>query len=729
MEGRSPGLRFSLSIVFFSFVLIFVFLPSWYRPLDDPKQRPKQFFPPRKSPILEELPRTGKTKNCPSSETVHHPLDPLTTDEIIRVGSIVRSYPPFESSPPSIHSLTLHEPEKAEVVAWRKGDPLPPRRAFVLALSNRRTHELVVDLGSGRVAAHSVASGSGYPPLTMDELAAACEAPYTSAEFNESIRARGVAMSDVRCVPLSAGWYGRAVEETRRVIKVQCFDLEGTSNFYMRPLEGITITVDLDKREILEFVDSGRGIPVPKSAGTEYRYGSIEKGEEGRGTAAPPLKPISMEQPDGPSFVVENGHVVKWANWEFHLRADHRAGMVISRARVRDPDTGELRSVMYKGFASELFVPYMDPDEGWYFKTYMDAGEYGMGVTAMSLVPLNDCPRNAYYMDGIFAASDGTPYVESNMICLFERYAGDVSWRHSEIPISGLEIRESRPKVTLVARMASSVGNYDYIFDWEFQTDGLIRVKVSLSGMLMVKGAPFENTKDVPEEYEMTGPLVSENVIGVVHDHYMTFHLDMDIDGSNNSFVDVHIEKEKTPPGSSPRKSYLKAKRRVARTEGDARIKLKLYDPSEFHVINPSRLSRVGNPSGYKVVPGGNGASLLDHDDPPQLRNAYTNNQIWVTPYNRSEQWAGGLLAYQSKGDDTLATWSERNRPIEDRDIVLWYTLGTHHVPCQEDFPVMPTVILSFDLKPVNFFDSNPILRAAPNFEKDLPVCKMTASS
>ncbi|KAJ4956802.1 hypothetical protein NE237_013585 [Protea cynaroides] len=660
------------------------------------------------------------------TETPHHPLDPLTLQEINKVRTILSSYPPFTTSFPAIHSVSLDEPDKSVVRSWNKGLPLPPRKASVIAYLNGQSNLLIVDLESSQVTSHDINQGSGYPALTFADMAAATKAPLTNPEFMEIIAGRGVQLSDLTCAPLSTGWYGEK-EEGRRVVKVQCFSNEGTVNYYMRPIEGLTVTVDVDTREILRISHTGVGIPIPTATDTDYRYSAQNKAEE----MMKPLNPISMEQPKGPSFSVENGHMVKWANWEFHLKADPRAGVIISQAVVQDSVTGQPRSVMYKGFPSELFVPYMDPADSWYFKTYMDAGEYGLGLTAMSLVPLNDCPRHAHYMDGVFATPDGKPDVQSNMVCVFERYAGDISWRHSETPISGMEIREARPKVTLVVRTAASVGNYDYIVDWEFQTDGLIRVKVGLSGMLMVKGTPFRNINQVGEveRNAMTGTLVSENVIGVVHDHFITFYLDMDIDGTDNSFVKVNLEKELTSPGESPRKSYMKVRRDVAQTEKEAQVKLKLYDPAEFHVVNHGKRSRLGNPSGYKVVPGGTAASLLDHIDPAQIRASFTNNQIWVTPYNKSEQWAGGLLVWQSQGEDTLGVWSERDRPIDNKDIVLWYTLGFHHIPCQEDFPIMPTVLSSFDLKPVNFFEKNPILRASPNVEKDLPFCRASAST
>ncbi|KAE8728040.1 Primary amine oxidase [Hibiscus syriacus] len=657
------------------------------------------------------------------SAVPRHPLDPLTVQEFNKVRSILSSHALFKSSNNyASHSVVLEEPDKDLVRQWEKGQPLFPRIASVVARANGVSHVLSVNLETDEVNVLNTVPPTGYPTMTIEDMTSSIWAPLSNAKFNRTIMDRGVNLDDLACLPISLGWFGKK-EENRRLIKVQCYSMKDTVNFYMRPIEGLTVLLDMDTKEVVEISDTGRAIPIPKAANTDYRFSEQKKLQQELNL----LNPISIEQPKGPSFVIEDEHLVKWANWEFHLKPDPRAGVVISRAKVRDLDGEVMRDVMYKGFTSELFVPYMDPTDAWYFKTYMDAGEYGFGLQAMPLDPLNDCPRNAYYMDGVFAAGDGVPYVRSNMICVFESYAGDIGWRHAESPITGMEIKEVRPKVTLVVRMAASVANYDYIVDWEFQTDGLIRVKVGLSGILMVKGSEYDNMNQVEEN--LFGTLLSENVIGVIHDHFITFYLDMDIDGSDNSFVQLNIKRQDTSPGESPRKSYLKVVRNVAKTEKDAQIQLKLYEPSEFHVINPTKKTRVGNPVGYKVVPAGTAASLLDHDDPPQRRGAFTNNQIWVTPYNRSEQWAGGLFVYQSQGDDTLAVWSERDRPIENKDIVVWYTLGFHHIPCQEDFPIMPTVSSSFDLKPVNFFESNPILRTPPNVEKDLPVCRDAASA
>ncbi|WVZ00313.1 hypothetical protein V8G54_026382 [Vigna mungo] len=407
------------------------------------------------------------------SEIPKHPLDPLTIQEFNRVRTILSSHPLFKSSSSyTLSSVVLEEPDKKLVLKWKKGDPPLPRKASVVAAVKGVSHVLTVDLEISQVTSLETGSASGYPTMTMEEMVGVLEVPLKSTEFNRSITKRGVNLADLACLPLSSGWYGTPVEENRRLIKVQCYSKEGTVNFYMKPIEGVTVLVDMDRREVLAISDDGQNIPVPSGANTDYRY-SIQKlnGELRL------LNPISLEQPKGPSFTVD-GHLVKWANWEFHLRPDPRAGIIISQVKVRDPDTLKLRNVMYKGFTSELFVPYMDPTEGWYFKTYMDAGEYGFGLQAMPLDPLNDCPRNAYYMDGVFASSDGTPYLQPNMICIFESYAGDIAWRHAECPITNLKVTEVRPKVTLVVRMAAAVANYDYIVDWEFQTDGIIRSKV-----------------------------------------------------------------------------------------------------------------------------------------------------------------------------------------------------------------------------------------------------------
>ena len=70
-----------------------------------------------------------------------------------------------------------------------------------------------------------------------------------------------------------------------------------------------------------------------------------------------------------------------------------------------------------------------------------------------------------------------------------------------------------------------------------------------------------------------------------------------------------------------------------------------------------------------------------------------------------------------------------RNRDIEGRDIVLWHTIGFHHSPSQDEFPVMPTLDGGFELRPSNFFESNPILNTRPLKPVDLPTCNATTPS
>ena len=48
------------------------------------------------------------------------------------------------------------------------------------------------------------------------------------------------------------------------------------------------------------------------------------------------------------------------------------------------------------------------------------------------------------------------------------------------------------------------------------------------------------------------------------------------------------------------------------------------------------------------------------------------------------------------------------DRPVLDTDIVLRRTIGMHHLPRAEDWPVTPTMWRGFELRPCDFFDRNP---------------------
>ncbi|KAL5701885.1 primary-amine oxidase [Ranunculus cassubicifolius] len=647
----------------------------------------------------------------------HHPLDPLTPRELTQIRTIILNSQPDSTQTLTFHYMGLQDPDKQSVLSWHSSNhttPPPPRQAFVITRKNKQTTETIISLSTRSIVSTRVYTGPGYPLFTSEEQVAAFQLPANYPPFIASIKKRNLKLENVVCSTYSVGWFGEKKKDNR-LLKVLCCYVEGSVNVYARPLEGITVVVDVDEMKITEYYDRFT-VPVAKAEGTEYRASK----------QTPPFGPsvnrITVVQPDGPGFQID-GHTIRWANWNFHLAFDLRAGPVISLASIYDTDKDEFRRVLYRGFISEMFVPYMDPTEEWYYKTFFDAGEFGFGLCAVPLEPLTDCPANAVFMDGYFAGQDGNPIKATNVFCIFEKYAGDIMWRHTETGIIGQVTREVRPEVTLVVRMVSTVGNYDYIVDWEFKQSGSIKVGIGLTGILEVKGAPYTHTDQIKEE--AYGTLLADYTLGPYHDHFLTYHLDLDVDGDQNSFVKGKLLTKRITDHSSPRKSYWTVVKETVKTESDAKLKLG-SEPAELLVVNPNKKTAIGNDVGYRLIPGSVISPLMSDDDYPQIRADFTKYNLWVTPYNKSEKWVGGMYTDRSRGDDTLAVWSAKNRDIQNKDIVLWYTMGFHHVPYQEDFPVMPTISGGFELRPSNFFERNPVLKTRIPKPVKWPNCTST---
>ncbi len=627
-----------------------------------------------------------------AAQTPRHPLDGLTAPELWASYEVLQAS--GKVNPKTRYPLVqLKEPPKEEVLAWKPGQ-LMHRQTKVVVKQGPLTFEAIVDLDAKKLVSWNEIKGV-QPNLTFEEEeeTGIDDAVKENADWQAAMRRRGYTnFGTVHCFGYGTGYFATPEEQGRRLLRVLCSDVRGAWEGENHPIEGIVVMWDANERKVLRVIDTGIA-PVPQTAS------NLDLASVGALRDIP--TPITVQQPLGPSFRLD-GHTVNWQKWNFHFRIDRRVGLVVTN--VGYDDNGKLRSILYEGSLSEMFVPYMDPSEGWYARSFFDAGEFADGFSS-SLEPGEDCPDNAVYFEQIYANLKGTPALRPRAACLFEQSAGEIAWRHDSSVVV-----ESRKARDLVLRTIGVFGNYDYVVDWIFRQDGSIRVRVGATGIDEVKGVKSRTAgEDSDGQAGTYGRFIAENTIGVDHDHYFSFRLDFDIDGTANSFVRDRLSVKRLP-ASSPRKSLWVAEPEAAKTEQQAKLHMSMDKPEIWRVVNPSVKSPLGYPVGYELMPGETGMSLLLPEDYPQKRAGFTDYQLWVTPYNDSERYAAGDFPMQSKGGDGLPAWTKANRGIENTDIVLWYTMGFHHVPHSEDWPVLPTVYHEFELRPYNFFARNPAL-------------------
>jgi len=630
-----------------------------------------------------------QTPDPSTTSSPRHPLDPLSAGEVkaaIAALATAGRVDEFALYP----LVTLEEPPKVAVLAWRPGQAIS-RRAFIITKQGRATFEAIVDISHGDVVSWRRVEGMQPGILPSEEWTDAGRIVFANQDWQAAVRKRGIeSYEDIVCVPFAAGEEAGRVDE--RLANVVCFDSSNTRNFWSRPIEGLIAVVDLNDHRLVRLVDTGV-VPIPRTP-ADFSAATA-------GPVAEPPGGIAIEQHPATGFRLE-GQTVTWGAWQFHVRLDPRLGLVVSM--VRFLDHGTARSVLYQGSMSELFVPYMDPGAGWSFRAYLDAGEDGLGKLAAPLAPGRDCPANAVYLDAVFADDWGEPYTRERAACLFERSAGDVAWRHFE---SVTEQSDVAPRTDLVLRSVSAVANYDYVFDWTFRQDGTIAVAVGATGIAQVKAVGSQTAREATAAGRAYGRMVAPHTSAINHDHFFCFRLDLDVDGPQNSFRIDRLKTTLLEPGNR-RQSVWTVEGQTVPREQDARVRMEMDRPALWRVINPAVLGPLGYPVSYELRPGMNATSLLAPGDSLRQRAGFTNFHLWVTPYRADERYAAGTYPFRRAQGDGLPAWTRANRSLERTDLVLWYTMGFHHVARAEDWPVVPVMRQEFELRPFDFFERNP---------------------
>jgi len=561
------------------------------------------------------------------------------------------------------------------------------RRAFVCCYDpeTNATMEGIVDLEAGEFLGWQAIPGA-QARIVADEFAMGGEIAKADPRFIAACARRGIKdMASVLVEPWAAGHFGVKEEDGERIAYGHCWVRnEAGDNPYARPIANLHPVVDLRRRTVVRVDDFGVVPLPPECAPIRLEHGLRRD-----------LKPLDIVQPEGPSFMVE-GNLVRWQKWRFRLGFHVREGVIFHA--IAYEDQGRLRPIMHRASMAEMVVPYGDPTGGYYRRNAFDTGEYGVGQFLDSLSLDCDCLGHIHYFDAWSHDWHGEPRRIANAICMHEEDFG-ILWKFTDWSRGEATVKRSR---RLVVSSTSTIGNYVYGFFWYFYQDGTIGVEVKATGIPLVSARG-------PGEKSEYGALVAPSIDAHVHQHVFSFRFDMSIDGEHNSVTEVNFAPRPMGEGN-PHGNAIAISETVLKSELQAQRAMDLASARYWRVINPQVKNGLGEPVGYKLVPGMNALPFLDPNSPVGKRAAFMFKHFWATRFAADELYPAGKYPNQHSGGDGLPRWTRADRALENENVVVWYTLNYHHLPRPEDWPVQPCVYASFHWMPSGFFDANPAL-------------------
>jgi primary-amine oxidase len=624
-----------------------------------------------------------------------HPFDPLDKKEIEIASKCARSSSQFPKDG-MFPLIALNEPPKSEVKSWTPGKSFRREALiWVFEKSTNKTFQGVCDLKKSNLISWREEKNA-QPMVLLEEYEKLPVIVKKDLRWQEAMKKRGITdFSKVQVDTWAAGHLiNKDFDDGRRLLRGISYLKENDMNFYGRPIEGVIVLVDMNEEKVVEVVDTGAVEIAEKSEQFDKKSQSPTRKD---------LKPLKITQPDGVSYK-KKGNEIVWQKWHFRWTLHPREGLILYD--IGYEDQGKIRPVLYRASVSEMVVPYGDPDSNWSWRNAFDAGEYGIGRLAAPLEKGKDIPANGELFDATFSNDLGKPYVQKNVVGLYERDGGMI-WKHWDIYSDKNEARRARE---LVITFTTAVGNYDYAFKWIFGQEGGIRQELDLSGIMLPKGVSAKNLED-PKLHEggHYGHLVAPNVVAPHHQHFFNFRLDFDIDGEKNSVMEINT-RSADKGSDNPMNNVIQMEETVFKKESDSCRNMSLEEARKWRVFNPNVKNKLGYNPGYIVLPEDNTIPYARPESAVRKRAGFIENHFWTTQYHPDEIYSAGDFINQNKLGHGLKQWASNDESIDNQDLVTWYTVGITHVPRPEEWPIMPVAHLGFKLLPGGFFTKNPSL-------------------
>lgn len=625
------------------------------------------------------------TADTASASQPLNPLDPLSADEIQTTFTVIEHAKNLADGT-FFPVVKLSEPAKSDVLAWSPGQPFG-RKAFanVFDRGANKLYEAVVDLKSKQLVSWTLKPGA-QPAVFGTEWGDADSLVHAYAPWKKAMRDRGIDPKDVYVDVWAPGDLpAPGAPAGTRLLRAIAFYRGSLPNPYDRPIEGVVVTIDMNREKVVDFVDTGMKPVNTTTSGSSA-------------TQRTDLKPLTVKQPDGPSFQIANGRDVTWQGWHFRVDYSMREGLILHQIGYAQ-NGGAVRPIIYRLSMAEIYVPYANPDPNWAWRSAFDVGEYNLGQYAEPLAKNVDVPENAVFFDEVVGSDTGSvdgAFDLPHAAAMYER-DGISLWDRTD-PTSF--DRDARLARDLVVTAAYVIGNYTYATEYEFHMDGSIAVRVNATGTTLNQGV---SSRADGNQY---GTTVADGIGAPSHQHFFSFRIDFDVDGSANRVV----EENTVPVGTSGGSGFVNQE--TVLTTEQARDANATTSRS-WTVESTTKTNALGAPTGYEIASGDTAIPYSSPTYPPLLHAPFAQHPFWVTRYkDGAELYAGGDYPDQGQAGDGLTAYTASPENVNGKDLVVWYTLGFTHHPAVEEYPVMTSDTVGLEINPSGFFDLNPALDA-----------------